>query len=83
MLRLRLCDRLRGQREERFAFFHDVGGEPHAVAAGDVLRGVDRSGGDEQDIAGLQRHRRLTVELILERAIEHVDDLFALSLIHI
>lgn len=38
---------------------------------------MNRSGRDEQDFAGLERHRRLALDLILERAFEHIDDLFA------
>jgi hypothetical protein len=38
---------------------------------------VDRPGRDEQDVAGLERHRRLALHLILQRAFEDIDDLFA------
>jgi hypothetical protein len=38
---------------------------------------VDRSGWDEQDVAGLERHRRLARNLILHQAFEDMDDLFA------
>ena len=48
-----------------------------AVNAADVLRRVDRSGRDEQDVAGLERHRRLALDLILQQAFEDIDDLFA------
>jgi hypothetical protein len=34
---------------------------------------VDRSGRDEQDIAGLDRRRRLAVDVILKRAFEDID----------
>src|SRR5215213_8517863 len=43
----------------------------------DVLRRVDRAGRDEQEVAGLERHRRLALDLILQRAFEDIDDLFA------
>jgi hypothetical protein len=38
---------------------------------------VDRPCRDEQDIAGLERRRRLALDLILQRTREDVDDLFA------
>jgi hypothetical protein len=38
---------------------------------------VDCSGLDEQDVAGLERNRRLVLDLVLERALENIDDLFA------
>src|ERR1700738_5046243 len=38
---------------------------------------MDRSGRDEQDVAGLARYRRLALDLILQRAFEDIDDLFA------
>src|SRR5262249_3418921 len=43
----------------------------------DVPRRVDRSGWNEQDVAGLERHGRLALDLILERAFEDIDDLFS------
>src|SRR6266446_4144288 len=63
--------------DERLPFFHDIRGELRPVAVADVLRRVDRSGRDEQDVAGLERHRRLAFDLILQRAFEDIDDLFA------
>src|SRR5260370_40179071 len=65
------------QCEQRLAFLDDVGRELTAGAAADVLRRVDRSGGNEEDVAGLERHRRLVLHLLLNRAFEDIDDLFA------
>src|SRR4029453_7311130 len=65
------------QSEKRLAFFDDVGGELTAGAAADVPGRMDRSGRNEEDIAGLERHRRLVADLIFERAFEDIDDLFA------
>jgi hypothetical protein len=65
------------QREQRFALLDDVGGE---FAAGDVagiFRRMGRSGGDEEHVAGLERHRRVVLDLIFERALDDIDDLFA------
>src|SRR5882757_8697684 len=65
------------QGEQRLAFFDDVGGK---LAAGDVAgipRRMDRSGRNEQDVASPERYGRFVLELIFERAREHVDDLFA------
>src|SRR5207253_6275607 len=64
-------------REEWLPFFDDIRGEFRPVAAGDVLRRVDRSGRNEQDLAGLERHRRLALDLILQGAFEDIDYLFA------
>src|SRR5260370_34997903 len=66
-----------GQYDERFAFFDDIAAELRGVAAADILRRVNRPGRDEQDAAGLERHRRLALDLIPQRAFEHIDDLFA------
>src|SRR5882724_5619912 len=66
-----------GQYDERFAFFDDIRAELRGVATADILRRVNRPGGDEQEAAGLERHRRLALDLILQRAFEHIDDLFA------
>src|SRR5262245_19475051 len=63
--------------EQRFPFLDDIRGELRPVAAADVLRRVDRPGRDKQDVAGLKRHRRLAFDLILQRAFEDIDDLFA------
>src|SRR6266446_4674900 len=59
--------------DERLPFFHDIRGELRPGAAADVLRRVDRSGRDEQDVAGLERHRRLALDLILQRAFEDIE----------
>src|SRR3712207_9180833 len=50
------------RRDERLAFLDDVRGELRRVAAADVLRRVDRPGGDEQGLAGLEPHRRRAPE---------------------
>ena len=63
--------------DKRLPIFDDIRGELRRVAAADVLRRVDRSSRDEQDLAGLERHRRLALELILQRSFDDVDDLFA------
>src|SRR5262245_40385888 len=65
------------QRDERIPFFDDVRRELCAAAGADVLRRMDRSGRYEQHVARFERHRRLALDLILERAFEDVDDLFA------
>src|SRR5262249_42519367 len=65
------------QRERRLAFLEHVGGKLGRVGAAGVLRRVDGAGRDEQDVAGLERHRRLALDVILQRAFEHVDDLLA------
>ena len=64
------------QRDERLPFLDDIRGELRPVAAADVLNPVDRSGRDEEDVAGLIRRWRLALDLILQRAFEDVDDLF-------
>jgi hypothetical protein len=38
---------------------------------------VDRSGRDEQDVAGFEGYRRLALHRVFPRAFEDVDDLFA------
>jgi len=38
---------------------------------------VDRAGRDEQDVAGLERHSWPSFDLILQRALQDIDDLFA------
>src|SRR5215510_13831106 len=67
--------------QKRFAFFDDIGGELRPVGAADVLRRMGRSGRDEQHIAGLDRHR-LAANLVLERAFDNVDNLFARMRMH-
>src|SRR6266851_4881981 len=62
--------------DERFPFFDDIRGELLRGAAADVLRRVDRSGRGEQDVAGLERHWRLALDLVLQRALEDIDDFF-------
>src|SRR3954471_8381846 len=65
------------QCDERLAFFDDIRGELRRVDTADVLRRVDRSGRDEQDLASLERHRRLALELILQQSFDNIDDLLA------
>src|SRR5262249_47400965 len=52
------------QRDERLAFFDDIGAKLGRVDAADVLRGVGRPGRNEQDAAGLHRHRRLALNVV-------------------
>src|SRR4051812_28446935 len=54
----------RTEHEQRLAFLDEIRGKLRRVAGADILRGVDRSGRDEQHLAGLERHRRLTLNLI-------------------
>ena len=72
-----LTERSLHQCDERLPFFDDMRGELCPVAAANVLRRVDRSGRDEQDVARLDRYRRLDLNLILQRVFEDIDDLFA------
>src|SRR5918999_947001 len=65
------------EHEELLSFVDDIRGELAPVAGTKVLHGVDRSGRDEQDVAGVERHRWPAVEAILERAFDHIHDLFA------
>src|SRR5262249_29449612 len=65
------------QLEERHTFLDDIRGELRGVDAADVLRRVDRSGRDEQDVAGLKRHRRPALDLIFQQAFDDINDLFA------
>jgi hypothetical protein len=66
-----------GQRDERLSLFDDIRGELSRVAAANVLHRVDRSSRDEQDVSGLERHRRFAVELILQDPFDDIDNLFA------
>jgi len=63
--------------EERLALLHDVGSECAAGAGADVAHRVDDPGRDGQGLAGLVHLRRLAVDLVLQRACQHVDDLLA------
>src|SRR5262245_19666662 len=65
------------QLDERLAFLDDIRGELGSVDGVDILCRVDRSIRNEQDVAGLERHRRLALDFIYERAFEDIDDLFA------
>jgi hypothetical protein len=50
-------------RKERLSFFDDIRCELRRVAAADILDRVDISGRDEQNVARLERHRRLRAGL--------------------
>ena len=65
------------QHDERLPFLDDIRGELGRVAAADILHLVVRSVRDEQDLAGLEGHRRPAVEPILQDAFNDVDELFA------
>src|SRR5262245_2018496 len=65
------------QLDDRLPFLDGIRGELRRVAATDVLRRVDRSGRDEQDIAGLEGHRRLALYLIFPQVFDDIDDLLA------
>jgi hypothetical protein len=65
------------QHDERLPLFDDIRGELRRIAAAYVLHRVDRFGRDEKDLARLDRHRRLALDLILQQAFEDIDDLFA------
>src|SRR5262245_3133316 len=67
--------------KKRLALLHDVGCELRRIAAADVPDGVDRLGRDEQDLTGAVRPWLLTVDLVLERPFENVDDLLARMLV--
>src|SRR5438552_18586724 len=54
------------QREKRLPFFDDIRGEFHAFGAADRFRRVNRSRRDEQNVAGLEHHRRPSFDLVLE-----------------
>src|SRR5436305_12055224 len=62
-------------RDERFAFFDDVGGELRRVAAAHVRHGVDRSRRNGQRAACGDGDGLLPLDLVLELAFEDVDDL--------
>src|SRR4051812_40834359 len=68
---------LLASHEQRLAFFDDVGGELRRLAGTDVAHRVGCTGGDEKDLAGFQCDRRLTIEGILQRTFDDIDDLFA------
>ena len=71
------ADRSLAQHEKRLAFLDDVGGELAGIAAADVLHFVGRTVRDEQHLAGLDGHRRPTVEPIFQLALDDVDELLA------
>src|SRR5262245_62149961 len=65
-----------GQRDERLSLLDDVGGEFCGVPTAGVLHRVDHPGRNSEDVAGMKGHRRLAFDLILQRPLEDVDDLF-------
>src|SRR4030095_11391102 len=65
------------QREERFALLDDVGGKLAAGDAAEVPARMNGSGGNKEHVAGVQRHRRLVLELIFELAFEDINDFLA------
>src|SRR5262245_62573267 len=69
------------QGEKWLAFFDNIRGELRPVGAADVLRRMRCSGRDEEDVAGLDR-RLLAADLVLERAFDNIDDLFARMCMH-
>src|SRR5689334_19612259 len=72
-----ITDNSLDDRDEGLALFDDVRTELRSVDRADVLRRVDRSGRNEQDLTGLQRYRRLALDLVLQRPLDDVDDLLA------
>src|SRR5262245_35673877 len=64
-----------GQNDEGFAFLDDVGRKLGPVALASVADCVNRLGRDDQSLAGVVCLRPRTVDLILERPLEDVDDL--------
>src|SRR3954471_23667737 len=76
----RPCTRTRRcslQRKQRFPFFNDIRSELGGGGGPNVLYLVNCSVRDEQNLAGFQRHRRLSLELVLERTFDDIDHLFA------
>lgn len=69
----RLLDRC----DERLPFLDDIRRELHPGTSADVPHRVDPAGRDEQDVAGVERHRRLALDLILQRTLDDIGDLFA------
>src|SRR4051812_19854107 len=63
-------------RDEWLSLFDDIGGEFRCDSNADVLHRVDRSGRDEQHVAGMENHRRPAVDQVLQRPFEDVDHLF-------
>src|SRR6185369_1198539 len=65
------------QCDERFALLDDVGGKLTAGDAAGIPGRMDRSGRNEEHVAGLKCHRRLVLDLIFERAFEDINHLLA------
>jgi len=72
----RVIGRSLDQSEKWLSFLDDIGRQLYSLTGSNVLRGVDRSGGDEQHIAGCGLHR-FTADLVLPRAFDHIDDFLA------
>src|SRR5215212_5484285 len=68
-----LTGRSLGQHDDWLPFFDDIRGELRRVGGADVPHRVDRFGRDEQDVAGVERRRRLAFDLVLQRPFEDVD----------
>src|SRR5215208_6587621 len=63
--------------DERPPFFDDIRGKLRPVGGAYVLHRVDSFSRDEKDLARLDRRRWLVLDLILQRAFQNIDDLFA------
>jgi hypothetical protein len=67
--------------KKRLPLLDEIRGEFRRVAAADVPQRVNSLSRHHQNFAGAVRLRRLTVDPILERAFEDVDDLLARMLV--
>src|SRR5215207_4470654 len=65
------------QHDEWLSFFDDIGGKLRPVGGAYVLHRVDSFSRDEKDLARVERRRWLVLDLILQRAFQDIDDLFA------
>ena len=63
--------------EERLPFLDEVRCELGPVPTADVPHRVDRFGRDHQGLARADRPRRLAIDLVLQRALQDINDLFA------
>src|SRR5687767_2736714 len=70
------------QHQQRLIFLHDVGCKFCCVAAADILRRMKYSRRYKQYIPRLERNRWLSLHLVLERAFDHIDDLFTRVSVH-
>src|SRR5215208_7642060 len=66
-----------GQNNERLPFFDDIRGELRRLGGAYVLHRMHRFSRDEKDLARVEPRGWLSLELILQRSFEDVDDLFA------